>query len=114
MPPMSSIHISIAAATVPLSAMFGSKLGTFLAATEGVPSWAGGVLGPVGTTICTLIAVKWLTNRLDKSEAKTEQREAERLENFKVLVTLTTQNHLIIEQNSEVLTEVKEALRKQP
>jgi len=105
-------HTTLSAAAVPLSAIAGSKIGAFLATTDTTPSWAAGLLGPIGALVGTLLAIRWLLARLDKSEAKHDAREVERDRNFQTLVTLTVQNQEIIEQNSSVLRDVKTKLEK--
>jgi predicted acylesterase/phospholipase RssA len=103
---------TLAAATVPLTAIAGSKLGSLIASAGHAPDWLSPLLGPAGALFGTVLAVRWLLKRLDKSEAKHEVRDDERIRSFEQLVKLTVQGQQIIEQNSAVLAEVKEALRK--
>ena len=109
---MNIIHNTIAAACVPLTAVFGSKIGSYVAQTVALPEWAGPLLGPIGALIGTLLAIKWLLARLDKAETKAEQRDIERDKNLTMIATMTAQNQIVIEQNSEVLADVKNALTK--
>lgn len=109
---MNIIHNTIAAACVPLTAVFGSKIGNYVAQTIPVPDWLGPLLGPVGALTGTLLAIKWLLNRLDKAETKAEMRDVERDKNLALIVGLTVQNQAVIEQNSEVLSHVKNAITK--
>lgn len=109
---MNIIHNTIAAACVPLTAVFGSKIGNHIATTTPLPEWIAPLLGPVGALIGTLLAIKWLLTRLDKAENKAEQRDIERDKNLAMIATMTAQNQIVIEQNSEVLADVKNALTK--
>ncbi len=109
---MNIIHNTIAAACVPLTAVFGSKIGTYIAQTTPLPDWLGPLLGPIGALVGTLLAIKWLLARLDKAENKAEARDIERDKNLTLIATLTAQNQAVIEQNSEVLADVKTAITK--
>lgn len=109
---MTIIHNTIAAACVPLTAVFGSKIGNYVAQTTPVPDWVAPLLGPIGALSGTLLAIKWLLARLDKAETKAEQRDIERDKNLSMIATMTAQNQAVIEQNSEVLADVKTAIAK--
>ena len=109
---MTIIHNTIAAACVPLTAVFGSKIGNYVAQTTQLPEWLSPLLGPIGALSGTLLAIKWLLARLDKAETKAEQRDVERDKNLTMIATMTAQNQAIIEQNSEVLADVKTAISK--
>ena len=109
---MTIIHNTIAAACVPLTAVFGSKIGSYVAQTTQLPEWLSPLLGPIGALSGTLLAIKWLLARLDKAETKAEQRDVERDKNLTMIATMTAQNQAIIEQNSEVLADVKTAISK--
>jgi hypothetical protein len=107
-----SSHI-LAAATVPLSALAGNKLGQVAAnLSPDIPTWIAALSGPFGTLVATIVAIRWLLARLNKSEQKEERRDEERLKNFETLVNLTHQGQQVIDQNSAVLSEVKEILKK--
>ena len=109
---MNIIHHTVSAAVVPLSAMLLGKAGGFVAQTTPLPDWLSPLLGPIGALVGTLLAIRWLLARLDKAETKAEARDDERAKNFAILATMTTQNQAVIEQNSEVLAEVKTAIAK--
>ena len=108
---MTIIHNSIAAAAVPLSAVAGSKIGAYMAQVTELPSWLTPLLGPAGALGGTLLAIRWLLARLDKAETKADARDAERDKNLALIATMVVQNQSVIEQNSEVLSEVKDAIR---
>jgi ABC-type enterochelin transport system ATPase subunit len=106
------VQHTISAAAVPLAAVASSKAMTYVAdATQGIPAWVTPFVGPVGALIGTLIAIKWLLARLDKAETKADARELERDKNMSLLATLTVQSQTIIEQNSQVLEDVKKAIQ---
>ena len=107
---MTIVHNTIAAACVPFSAVFCGKVGGYIAQTTELPSWAGPLLGPIGALFGTLLAIKWLLGRLDKAESKAELRDIERDKNLTMIATMTAQNQRVIEQNSTVLAEVKDAI----
>ena len=109
---MNIIHNTIAAACVPLTAVFGNKLGSYVAQTAPLPDWLAPLLGPIGALVGTLLAIKWLLARLDKAETKSELRDVERDKHLAMIATMTMQNQAVIEQNSEVLTKVQTAISK--
>ena len=109
---MTIIHNTVAAACVPLSAVAGSKIGQYLAASGEVPAWLAPIIGPAGALIGTLLAIRWLLTRLDKAETKADARDAERDKNLSLIASMVVQNQQIIEQNSEALTEVRSVIKK--
>ena len=109
---MNIIENTLSAAVVPLSGVMLSKAGNFVAQTIPLPEWVQPLLGPVGALLGTLVAIRWLLTRLDKAETKSEVRDAERDRNFQVIATMTAQNQVVIQQNSELLSDVKTAIEK--
>jgi ABC-type enterochelin transport system ATPase subunit len=109
---MTILTNTVAAATVPLSAVAGGKVGVYLASADIVPAWASSMLGPAGALVGTLLAIRWLLARLDKAEAKADKRDAERDTNLALIASMTVQNQQVIEQNSELLQDVKQAIEK--
>ena len=107
---MNIVHNTIAAATVPLSAMAGNKIGSYMAQVSDLPQWLTPLLGPAGALGGTLLAIRWLLARLDKAETKADARDTERDKNLALIATMVVQNQSVIEQNSEVLSEVKNIL----
>jgi hypothetical protein len=103
-------HI-ISVAVVPLSAAALGKAGGFIAEAAALPDWLTPLIGPVGALTGMIIAIRWLLERLDKAEVKSDQRDEERAKNMAMIATMTLQNQTVIEQNSEVLVEVKNALK---
>lgn len=111
---MHIIENTLSAACVPLAAMVGGKSACFVAeiTNHELPAWFAPLVGPVGALAGTIIAIRWLLTRLDKAETKAESREAERDKNLSLIAAMTVQNQTIIQQNSEVLTDVKNAIEK--
>jgi TRAP-type C4-dicarboxylate transport system permease small subunit len=103
---------TISAATVILSGVAGGKLASIATESLQMPEWMQLLTGPLGALGAALFALRWLVSRLDKSESKFEQRDLERDQNFQKLIEITTQNHRVIEQNSDILREVKEHLTR--
>lgn len=101
---------TLSAATVIVSGMAGGKLATLATQSLQMPEWLQILTGPLGALGAALFAVRWLVVRLDKSESKFSARDIERDKQFEQLVGLTVQNQRIIEQNSDILREVKERI----
>lgn len=96
----------ISAGIVPLSGFIGGKLGIVAATnTPAIEPWVSQLLGPLGFLVGCIIAIRWLTKRLEKSEATTAA-------NQETLITVLVQTKTVIEQNSEILEDVKQALDK--
>ena len=101
---------TLSAATVMLSGVAGGKLASITAESLQMPEWMQILTGPLGALGAALFALRWLVARLDKSESKFEQRDLERDKQFQQLVEITSQNHRVIEQNSDILREVKDRI----
>ena len=101
---------TLSAATVMLSGVAGGKLASITAESFQMPEWLQILTGPLGALGAALFALRWLVARLDKSESKFEQRDLERDKQFQQLVEITSQNHRVIEQNSDILREVKDRI----
>ncbi|MBU6170605.1 MAG: hypothetical protein KGQ87_03810 [Verrucomicrobia bacterium] len=101
---------TLSAATVIVSGLAGGKLATVVSESLQMPEWLQILTGPLGALGAALFAVRWLVVRLDKSETKFAARDIERDKQFEQLVGLTVQNQRIIEQNSDILREVKDRI----
>ena len=101
---------TLSTATVLVSGLAGGKLATLATQSFQMPEWLQILTGPLGALGAALFAVRWLVVRLDKSESKFSARDIERDRQFEQLVGLTVQNQRIIEQNSDILREVKERI----
>lgn len=89
------------------SSVFGAKILPLIAnaTSPEMPQWMGWLLGPLGALIGMIFAVWWLAGRLNKAEEKADKREDERDSDRKTLIS-------VVEQNSAVIREVKEAISK--
>ena len=103
---------TLSTATVIVSGLAGGKIATLATQSLQMPDWFQIISGPLGALAAAVFAVRWLITRLDRNEAKFDSRDRERDAQFEQLVGITVQNHRIIEQNSEILREVKEHLSK--
>ncbi|MEN9534828.1 MAG: hypothetical protein RLZ22_169 [Verrucomicrobiota bacterium] len=103
---------TLSAATVMLSGVAGGKLASITAESLQMPEWMQILTGPLGALGAALFALRWLVGRLDKSESKFEARDIERDKQFQQLVEITTQNHQVIAQNSDILREVKDRISR--
>lgn len=74
-------------------------------ASPDMPEWMKWILGPLGALVGMIFAVWWLSNRLNKAEAKADKREDERDVDRKTLIT-------VLEQNSSVLRDVKTVMER--
>ena len=101
---------TLSTATVLVTGLAGGKIASVATQTLEMPEWFRVLTGPLGALCAALFAVKWLVTRLDNSEAKFAKRDIERDKQFEQLVGLTVQNQRIIEQNSEILRQVKDRI----
>lgn len=116
------IDHSLSSIAVIVSGIFGSRVATITGsivaeATQApVPGWMVGLQGPFGALIGLALGLVWMSKRLTAAESKAEEkekkadekndkREAERDADRKTLIT-------VIEQNSQVLQEVKRHIDK--
>ncbi len=115
---------AIAATLVAAAGTFlGSKVLPLIAnaaATE-MPEWMKWLLGPLGALIGMIVAVWWLSARLNKAEAKADKRDDERDADRKTLILTLEQNRVSLESNSnftreatDVMREVRDHIRKVP
>ena len=109
---MSIVTNTLAAAAVPLSAVAGGKAAAYLAQSAHMPDWASSAIGPAGALGGTVLAIRWLLARLDKAEAKADQRDIERDANLALIASMTVQNQQVIEQNSAAMAEFKAVAEK--
>lgn len=109
-------HLEPAAAfiTATTGAIFGSRMFALLAdvASNEMPEWMKWLLGPLGALVGMIVAVWWLSNRLNKAEEKADKREDERDADRKTLINVLAQNSLTLESNSSVLKDVKTVMER--
>jgi hypothetical protein len=86
-----------------LSTAIGTKLGLMLAQVAQLPEWSVWFTGPFGGLVGMVVAVWWLSKRLDRAEARAEARDA-------TYVELVRTNAQVIAQNNEILRAVQGAM----
>ncbi len=74
--------------------------------------WMTQLQGPFGALVGLSIGLYWMKTRLDKAEAKNDKREEERDEDRKNLITVVTQNSIIMNRSSDVLERTGELLEE--
>lgn len=89
--------------------MAGSKLLPLIAdaVTDPLPVWMQYLLGPLGALAGMIVAIWWLSQRLNKAEAKAEKREDERDADRKILITALDQNSTALREVSSVISRCK-------
>ena len=92
--------------------VLGSKTATMIATSVvALPEWTTWMLGPFGSLIGVLVALKWMVGRLSKAEDREEdrrkEREIERKSNQEVLIALVRDSNTVTTSAVEVLREVK-------
>lgn len=74
-----------------------------IASSDGLPDWAKWMLGPLGALIGMIIAIRWLTTRLDKAETREQARQVERDAQMAEVLKLGYRATEVIEQNNRHL-----------
>jgi hypothetical protein len=112
------IETFAAAGSTLLSAVAGSKLGLMIANTTPMPEWMQWLLGPFGALIGVLLALLWMSKRLNIAEVREEERrkerEAERAKNQETIITLLKDSNHITVTAVEVMRDVKSTLEGCP
>lgn len=112
------IETFAAAGSTLLSAVAGSKLGLMIANTTPMPEWMQWLLGPFGALIGVLLALVWMSKRLNIAEVREEERrkerEAERAKNQETIITLLKDSNHITVTAVEVMRDVKSTLEGCP
>lgn len=85
----------------------GSKALPLLANTadQNLPTWFQMLIGPAGALVGLVVALWWMTQRLNRAETRFEEREKERDNDRKQLI-------IVVEQNSQALREVSSVIIK--
>ena len=76
------------------------------------PDWVQQLQGPFGALIGLALGLWWMSKRLDKAEAKADKREDERDADRKSLITIVEQNSNVLRSATEILSSVKDVLKK--
>jgi hypothetical protein len=105
----SQVETAVAGISALASSILGSKILPFLAnATQSeMPDWMRYLLGPLGALFGMIIAVCWLTKRLDKAEVKADEREDARDIEREKLISVVIENSLVIRDIRSVIEKCK-------
>lgn len=76
------------------------------------PDWVQQLQGPFGALIGLALGLWWMSKRLDKAEAKADKREDERDADRKSLITIVEQNSNVLRSATEIISSVKDVLKK--
>lgn len=76
------------------------------------PDWIQQLQGPFGALIGLALGLWWMSKRLDKAEAKADKREDERDADRKSLITVVEQNSNVLRSATEMISSVKDVLKK--
>lgn len=99
---------SIASGFLGIAAAFSLIIGKSLAVSASVtPPWIEQIIGPFGAVIALTIAIVWFARRMDKSEEREVQRQKQREDLLKELVTNNVRLAVALERNSEILDKVE-------
>ena len=107
-----------AAGSTLLTAIAGSKVGLMIANATQMPEWMQWLLGPFGALIGVLLALVWMSKRLntaeDREEERRKEREAERKNNQDILIALVRDSNQVTTTAVEVMRDVKDTLEGCP
>ncbi len=99
------IH-SIEFALISVTSFITGKLILLSTSSGETPNWIEWVMGPLGALVVMIVAIGWLTKRLDA----TEQREIKRQEQREILLTqmaeINTKVAIALESNTKMLEKV--------
>ena len=76
------------------------------------PDWIQQLQGPFGALIGLALGLWWMSQRLNRAEAKADKREDERDADRKSLITVVEQNSNVLRSATEMLGSVKDVLKK--
>ena len=109
----SSQHILGALGTLAMTffGIGGVKFGNALAeASQGaIPDWSRYLLGPLGSLVGMIFAVRWLANRLNRVEEQA-RKDQEALQ--KAILEQMTKYYALVEQNNRVIQDNTEAINR--
>ena len=107
-----SIEHAISGLTAIVAGIVGSQALPDMLSQVPALDWIQQLQGPFGALIGLALGLWWMSKRLDKAEAKADKREDERDADRKSLITVVEQNSNVLRNASEILGEVKAALKK--
>ena len=93
------------------SAIFGSRyLAETVTDAGDLPRWMEWLIGPLGALVGMIVAIKWLSLRLNKAEEREEARRLERDALMKSVIELGIQTKDVIADNSRTIERVNASL----
>jgi hypothetical protein len=107
-----TIDHTLSGLTAIVAGIIGSQVIPDVISQVPAPDWIQQLQGPFGALIGLALGLWWMSKRLDKAETKADKREDERDADRKSLITVVEQNSNVLRNASEVLSEVRESLRK--
>jgi hypothetical protein len=112
------IETFAAAGSTLLSAIAGSKVGLMIANVTPMPEWMQWLLGPFGALIGVVLALVWMSKRLNTAEDREEkrrlEREAERTKNQETIIALLKDSNQVTTTATEVMRDVRQTLEGCP
>lgn len=107
-----SVEHTLSGLSAIVGGVFGSQALPVVLAQVPSPDWMDKLQGPFGALVGLAIGLWWMNARLNKAETKNDEREKERDEDRKNLITVVTQNSIIMGRTSDVLEEAIDVLKK--
>ena len=107
------LHLeALTALVTTAAAILGYKVATlagWLAAQSGVvmPEWMTWLLGPAGTLVALGIALKWMGGRLEKAEAKADERDT-------IIVKMSAEQTKVTSKVANALDALVDELHNRP
>jgi|LakMenEpi03Aug12_release.lakeMendotaPanAssembly.Ray.scaffolds.fasta_scaffold1427043_1 hypothetical protein len=114
------IETFASAASTILSAIAGSKFGSLVAVAGAsqMPEWMQWILGPFGALIGVLLALHWMSRRLNAAEAREEarriEREADRKATTETLMSLIRDSNSVATAATQIMRDVRQAIERCP
>ena len=107
-----AIETAVTAVTAVTGTMFGSQVGTTIGAVTAdvsatpLPEWFQLMIGPVGAVVGLIVALRWMTHRLDLQEKKYESREEERDNDRKMMIETLANSTVIMRDTRNAVENV--------
>jgi len=102
---MTSQTETAAAAVIAIgSTMVGNSIAIAEAIIDPLPYWVQPLMGPAGTVLCLVIALRWLTGRLDRNERKFDEMDSERRADRERMLELMGHNIEAIREMTRIVS----------
>ena len=93
-------------------------MGLMVANSMPMPEWMQWLLGPFGALIGVLLALVWMSKRLnaaeDREEERRKERELERKNNQETIISLLKDSNQVTTTATEVMRDVRNTLEGCP